>query len=596
MKAPQESNRSRPGIVLASLWIVVAVLSIYGAHVIQDEVDQEETLSEQGGLDSLLNGVTALGDTMVVDGLRSALGRIRTHINEPHTVWVEQDLPEETEGTAETPSTLSPDKPVLVSRPKPRRILIIGASSIQFAVGVELERTLNLYANVKVKRFGQLATGLSRPDFMDWPTKFEELATSFSPDLVIINFGGNDAQPIPLGKNGKYDFWTDEWDRTYAERIEEIILIAKRHKAETVWLGMPIMRSAAFSKKMVRLNRVMKHAVESHDQLFISTYPMASTPSGAYRKTVRFEDERGLMRTSDGVHYTRLGARYLVEQVLRRIERRYLLTSTDETLAVAEPYTLKSNILERSVSLVAYTPRTARAGQPAPVVVLFPEHGAPWTRWPDHPHRNLQRLAQQYGMVLAVPDVGADGWYLDGAEKSEHFLSHLERELLPALLALPSVDSTLGLAGVASGGHGALLVASRGKVDVRVVSLVDAPLAAATLGKSATVLQLLGDNAVQKLTRASPLTLLQGARIPAFSVRVLDTTSNRYQEDLASLKAIFASRGDLRTRSVPSTRLKDALEELVKSQAERLTGRDGATSGEPPEPTENGESAKNGHP
>lgn len=581
MRAPQEHSSSRPTVALISLWVVVGSLSIYGAAVLRDTVDKDDTLRQQGGLRSVLGAMTHLGDSVGLGPLRTALGNVRAAINAPYTLFAaanhaDRDT-EHADSPPDGPSVAPPGTDTRASRAaplkparQPGRVLVVGASSIQFAVGIEFERTLGRYGGIAVKRHGLLATGLTRPDFMSWPQKLATLARSFPPDLVIINFGGNDAQPI-IGDDGKkHPFWTEAWDRVYTARIHEIIDIARRHGADTVWLGMPVMRSPSFSKKMRRLNQVMRRAVQARGEVFIPTYDMASTRSGTYRKAIRFRKRRGLMRTSDGVHYTRLGARYLVEQVLQHIERRFILEPPETNLAVCRPHTLESELLGRTIPVVLYVPRKTSGAQ-APVTVLLPEHGAAWTHWPDHPHRNLQRLAERHGIIIAIPEVGADGWYLNGAPPETRFLTHLERELLPGLTALPFAGGPLGLAGVKSGGHGALLVAARGGAAVRAVSFADVPLLASTLERSATVLARLKGRAPTSTREASPVELLRTKpRIPALTFTMLQPGFQRYERDAAALASTLTPSGRLATRPVDGRRFQNLLEALVVSQTEAL--------------------------
>ncbi|CAN0554515.1 unnamed protein product, partial [Laminaria digitata] len=196
----QERRIVRPGLLLAMVWGVVFVLTLYGPDVVQDAADKSEGLQKQAWLRTTLDGMKSVGEAVGMPKLRAGLGALREKVNAPYTVLVYEE-PEAPElpppvRTATTSVEAPADALVHISPQSPRRILVIGASSIQFAVGVELERRLPTYEGIKVKRFGRLATGLSRPDFFNWPDKFDTLASSFKPDLVIANYGGNGAQAI----------------------------------------------------------------------------------------------------------------------------------------------------------------------------------------------------------------------------------------------------------------------------------------------------------------------------------------------------------------------------------------------------------------
>ncbi len=427
---------------------VFSFFSLYGAPSLRDELLKSEALAGQPWLMSSATALMKASDSIGFGALRGGLDKARKKINAPYTVLTKPPPP------PVAPPVVPPSSPPVANGhqgPKhhgpieKRRILVIGASSIQFAIGVEFETRVPTYPGVQVKRFGQLATGLARPDFFNWPKKLEELASQFRPDLVIANYGGNDAQDIPLPNYKKAAFKTPAWEKAFTERVQEMINIGKKHNADFVMLGMPIMRSKAFSAKMKRLNRVMKSATESAGGLFIPTWKMAATPSGKYRKTITYRGKRGLMRTSDGVHYSRLGARFVVEQVLQEIERHYALRSPKANRATAQRHGFDSKVTQERFSYLAYVPQGAKK---LPALYLLRGRQSGWDAWPGHPHRTLQALATKHQRVLILPE-RAD-WWVGAPAKA--FLQEL---LDDAAHHLPITDS-ISIAGFGSGAHGAV--------------------------------------------------------------------------------------------------------------------------------------------
>ncbi len=389
----------KPAFVVLGLFFVVIVLTIYGAGEVRDEVDKHEFLRE-GAVRNLLTEVVELQGSLGITALREALGSVRGAINDKYTVL---EKPEEVEPPP-PPVDVAPP-PVVAGAPRhwtvprPRRVLVAGASSIQFAIGVELERRMPKYSGVKVKRFGQLATGLVRPDFFDWPKKMKELTDEFKPDLVIANFGGNDAQSIPTGKYKKVAYSSDAWNAAYREHVFKITNITDEAGAGVVFLGMPVMRSPKFTKKMKRVNAQQKIALREAGGLFVSTWQMSGT-DGKYKKSIRYGGKRGLMRTSDGVHYSKLGARYVVEQSLQEIERSYILEPKAAELARAETHFAFSKTLSSTISFTAYVPKGDVEDLPS--IVVLREANASWAEWPQHPHRKAQELAQANNVVIIL--------------------------------------------------------------------------------------------------------------------------------------------------------------------------------------------------
>ncbi len=455
----QERRIVRPGLFLAMVWGVVLVLTMYQPKVVQDAADKSDFLRGQPWLQSLLGGIEVGGDALGIGGVRNGLASLREGINAPVTVlaFEEPELPVEPDLATKTATKaveLAPDALVHIGPERPRRVLVIGASSIQFAVGVRLEKLMPTYAGVKVKRFGRLATGLSRPDFFDWPQKFRALAKAFKPDLVIANFGGNGAQAIPTDAK-KIKYKTPAWDTAYGARVTEMVDIATEHGAQMIFMGMPVMRSNKFSAKMRYLNKVQQEAAEAAGAMFIPTYNMAALSNGKYRKSIKYKGKRGLMRTSDGVHYSKLGARYVVEQVLQQVERKYRLVPAKTDLGISEGHAFVSKVSSSTVSYVAYLPREADSAAKRPALLLMPGRAEGWARWPNYPHRLLQAQAQELGLVLIVPESSqALSW--QSVTRASDFDDTVFAELVADVEAHLSVSGVVGVSGAGRGGDLAL--------------------------------------------------------------------------------------------------------------------------------------------
>lgn len=434
-------ERTSPWWGLAAIWLVVVFFSLYGAVEVRDAMAKSELLADLPALQGAMVRVAKLGDALGMERLRNAVEDVRAVVNKPYLILEElQEIPPEVAPPVTPPpppSDLVADERPHEAAPWKRRVLVIGASSIQFAVGVEFERRLPTYEGVKVKRFGKLATGLARPDFFDWPKKLDQLARRFKPDLVIANFGGNGAQDIPTAGYRKIKFATEEWDRMYRERVKEMIDIARRRGADIVFIGMPNMRESKFAKKMRHINKIQRAIAEEEGALWISTWEMASTGQGRYRKSIEYAGKRGLMRTTDGVHYRRLGARFVVDNVLQAIERRYVLSPADEKLARAEGHAFESAQLERPVSYVAFVPKGASGDARRPALYLLPGEESRWGEWPNYPHRELQRLAEAHRLVVVVLD-------LKSAPSGELFTEEIVKDVEAHL----PVTDRRGLAGV----------------------------------------------------------------------------------------------------------------------------------------------------
>lgn len=352
---------------------------------------------------------------------------------------------------------------------RPQRILVVGASSIQHAIGTELERELNeRYDGIEVLRRGKVATGLTRPDVFDWPKEVDRLLAEFRPDVVIAQFGGNDGQNIVSPTKGPQAVYTPGWEEEYGRRLTDLTTAVESTGAEFVILGMPVMRSEAFTRKAKWLNDLTERFVEAAGGVYVPIDDLSVDANGAYEETVRFAGQSGRMRLDDGIHFTRLGGMYVAYHLTHRLERLVrLVRKAPEAKPEAPPVPRPAGLWALEVpsahrgrsTLYAFVPEDVPVDG-LPVWYLL--HGA-WDRntvWSDRLHDELARLAAEQRVILALPDGEPFGYWLDATEKPGSALaSWFLDELVPFVdRQLPS-NGRRAISGLSMGGHGALTLA-----------------------------------------------------------------------------------------------------------------------------------------
>ena len=204
--------------------------------------------------------------------------------------------------------------------PAVRRILLVGASSIQEELGAELERQLELYKGVDVRRAGRYSTGLARPDYFDWTPELKKLIAEYKPDLVMAQWGGNDCQGLAT-KEGKFvaKTLTPEWDAEYGRRVKAIIGVMKDGGCHAVMIGMPSMRDKSYNAKIRRLNDVTGKATAEAGGTFLPTWDLTVDAAGKYNPTISVNGKEKMMRAGDGTHFTSYGAEYVAGELVKRL-------------------------------------------------------------------------------------------------------------------------------------------------------------------------------------------------------------------------------------------------------------------------------------
>jgi len=467
-------ERARPSSLVFGAWALAVILTLWLGDEVRDWLLEDDRAAWAAEAADALVG---LADEAGVSSLREQTESLRATLYgrpvdpPPAAATIVQLTLAPTTGNTTTFTTANvsvisgassspePASTILEAALKPKRVLLVGASSMQFAIGQALEAQLAAYEGLSIRRFGKASTGLSRPEEFNWPARLEELLEAHRPELVIVNFGGNDAQNIPLPRKQRAVFGTAAWDEVYGERVADFVTRIRARGAQAVMLGMPIMRSPKFTERMLRLNEVTQQATRRAGGIYLDQWDLASTPDGQYRERVEEAGRSRPMRLEDGIHYTDAGGRYVVARLLVRLERQVRLTPKDATIGVVERHTFKSAALGRPASYLAWLPRL-RENERVPLLVVL--HGADSS--PDdlseHLHAALARAAEAHRVAIVAPDGSPGGWWLDSPERpGSRYASLVSADLLADVRAELPVIEVQGIMGISMGGHGALTLA-----------------------------------------------------------------------------------------------------------------------------------------
>lgn len=175
----------------------------------------------------------------------------------------------------------------------------------------------------------EIATGLSRPDFYDWPTALADDVEALKPDVAVIMFGGNDAQGI-VGPDGTVFPTVDApgWREEYGRRVAAVMDELQDPHRLVFWVGQPPMRDAAFDRRIGIINDVV--ATEAADRpwvTFVDTAEVLGGPDGGY--AARLPGTDADLRQADGIHLSRAGADLLARQLLTRVQDEVVAAGKD---------------------------------------------------------------------------------------------------------------------------------------------------------------------------------------------------------------------------------------------------------------------------
>jgi lysophospholipase L1-like esterase len=217
------------------------------------------------------------------------------------------------------PPTTVPPNPKHPTSADPLRVLIVG-DSIGIDMGGPLQYDLAGTGVVNAALDGRVSTGLTRPDYFNWPVELASDLKTVSPQVVVIMMGANDAQDF-LGPPD-VPYTSPQWNPMYAQKVDQFMAEAGSSGALVIWVGMPPMQNPALSAQMADLDTIdqQEAAVQKPPAVYLSTDKSLGTAQGGYTAFVTTASGQVVnVRTPDGTHLTPGGGQVVAQQVINEL-------------------------------------------------------------------------------------------------------------------------------------------------------------------------------------------------------------------------------------------------------------------------------------
>lgn len=166
----------------------------------------------------------------------------------------------------------------------------------------------------------EFSSGLTRPDFIDWPKEMVKVGRTLDPDVIVFFIGGNDPQPLKLD-DVVYEPGEGPWVEEYRSRVSTFMQQLVDDGRRVYWVGMPIARDADYSERMAMLNGIYASEAEAHEAVtFVPSWDLFAGPDGRFSEYLpNAKGEVVDMRLNDGIHLTTAGAYRLARVVFDAI-------------------------------------------------------------------------------------------------------------------------------------------------------------------------------------------------------------------------------------------------------------------------------------
>jgi len=207
----------------------------------------------------------------------------------------------------------------------PAKVFIVGDSDAG-TFGPYLQTLLDGTQIVETSLDYKVSSGLSRPDFFDWPAEIDTKLPEIDPDIVVATFGGNDAQGLAV-ESGEFIIGDPvaneaEWVAEYTERAGAVMDQLMAGGRTLIWVGIPNDDNPEVTERMAIQDRAAKAAAaERPEVIFIDTWTRFSGRDGGWAEfVIDPRDGQGKdVRADDGFHLNQTGAEILAIDIAQAI-------------------------------------------------------------------------------------------------------------------------------------------------------------------------------------------------------------------------------------------------------------------------------------
>jgi hypothetical protein len=220
---------------------------------------------------------------------------------------------------------VAPAAPVVAQKPaEPTFFVAVIGDNIGQLLAQGLQESFGDQPEISVLRRTRENTGLVRDDYFDWQKGARDLlASNDKINIAVMMIGSNDRQQMRDGATS-LEPRSPRWKEIYQARIEAVANIFKARKIPLIWVGMPVMKNERLSADLIDFNEMFRDGAGKAGATYVDVWDAFvddRNQFSLYGPDVNGQTAR--LRTGDGVHFTKAGARKLAHFVEGDIRRAY---------------------------------------------------------------------------------------------------------------------------------------------------------------------------------------------------------------------------------------------------------------------------------
>jgi len=266
----------------------------------------------------------ALSSFTHINRPRRWLADLSGHTDDPPPISTKTVVTAPPVGAPASTTTNTAPPPLRTPTPAdPLRVLVAGDSLMGW-IGPGIAKALDADP-VKVDEDWKVASGLTRPDFTNWPARLADDVKTYDPEVVVIGFGGNDSQGMSTD-DGVAKQGTPQWRAEYQRRVAQVLDIVVEPGRTLYWVGLPLTTSGNIERTWPDMEAGIKAEIAARPWAHFVETRTTLTPDGKY--TAYLPDGKGgqvKVRENDGVHPTPAGAEREVAPLVEAVRKEHKL-------------------------------------------------------------------------------------------------------------------------------------------------------------------------------------------------------------------------------------------------------------------------------
>lgn len=265
-------------------------------------------------------GFTEAGDELVTDTTDDTVAEPAA---EPTTDT--SAAPAEDPAATTTVAEADVPAPTLPAGPKvptaaDKAVVYIAGDSLAKDLAVPLQGLVQDTGVARAVTKTEVGTGLVRPDRFNWLAQFRADMAAQNPDIVVVEFGGNDAQGIPMPGGDIQSVTDPRWAVEYAKRVGAAMDLLNAGGRKLVWVGIPNSRDEAKNAEFAIIRQVtIDEANKRAGVSYVDTWALFVSAEGNYADYILIDDDLKEVRQKDGFHLNTNGVDYLAREVQKVI-------------------------------------------------------------------------------------------------------------------------------------------------------------------------------------------------------------------------------------------------------------------------------------